>query len=159
MKRVSLENMMKEVFNNGKVIKTETKDTVYGNECMTTIQYGTFKCKLPVSGISATLKYAKSMSRKPAEKFPVPASQNILAFLYKFKKVIPYYIEMVHSGKGRKWFENRMYINFPEEAKEIMRSAVFSTESDRKYALSTMPKAWEPYKVILKAKKSVRLAV
>lgn len=30
MKRVSLENMMKEVFNNGKVIKTETKDTVYG---------------------------------------------------------------------------------------------------------------------------------
>lgn len=47
MKRVSLENMMKEVFNNGKVIKTETKDTIYGNECMTTIQYGTFKCKLP----------------------------------------------------------------------------------------------------------------
>lgn len=100
MKRVSLENMMKEVFNNGKVIKTETKDTVYGNECMTTIQYGTFKCKLPVSGIAATLKYAKSMSRKPTEKFPVPASQNILAFLYKFKKVIPYYIEWYIQEKA-----------------------------------------------------------
>lgn len=52
-----------------------------------------------------------------------------------------------------------MYINFPEEAKEIMRNAFFGTESDRKYALSTMPKAWEAYKVIPKAKKSVRLAV
>lgn len=59
MKRVSLENMMKEVFNNGKVIKTETKDTIYGNECMTTIQYGTFKCKLPVSGIAAYIEICK----------------------------------------------------------------------------------------------------
>lgn len=159
MKRVSLENQVKEVLNNGKVIEAKEMDTVYGNVCMTTIQYGTFKCKLPISEIANTLKHARSMSRKPAEKFPVPASQNILAFLYKFKNVIPYYIEMVHSGKGRQWFENRMYINFPEEAKEIMRSAVFSTESDRKYALSIMPKAWEPYKVIPKAKKSVRLAV
>jgi len=156
MKRVSLENMMKEVFNSGKVI--ETKETIYG-DLMTTIEYGTFKCKLPVSAIAETLKQSKSKERKHTERFPVPVSQKILAFLCRYKKAIPYYMEMVKSGKGRQWFENRMYLHFPEEAKEIMRNAFFGTESDRKYAISTMPKAWESYKVIPKAKKSVRLAV
>lgn len=143
MKRVSLEKQLAGIINNGKVISSKS----YGDEEIKTIQHGTFKCTIPANSVAELLKASRNMFRKSPEKYPVPTSQKILSFLYENKKVIPYFVEMVNTGKGSRWFENRIYINFPEEAKQILKKAIYGTASDRRHVLETMPRALEPYKV------------
>ena len=141
MKRLTLEKQIAGIIKDGKIISSEEKWSVYGEGEIRTIQQGTFKCTIPMKSVDELLKISRSISRKPSIKFPIPITQKILAFLYNNKGVVPFYKEMA-EGKGRRWFENRIYENFPDNAKQILKEAVYGTQSDRKYAMSTVPLAW-----------------
>lgn len=140
MKKVSLEKQIAGIIKNGKIISSEEKWSVYGEGEIRTIQQGTFKCTIPMKSVDELLKISRQ-SRKPSIKFPIPITQKILAFLYNNKGVIPFYKEMA-EGKGRRWFENRIYENFPGDAKQILKEVIYGNQSDREYAMSTMPPAW-----------------
>ena len=141
MRTISLEKQIAGIINNGKIISSEEKWSVYGEGEIRTIQQGTFKCTIPMKSVDELLKISRAISRKPSIKFPIPITQKILAFLYNNKGVIPFYKEMA-EGKGRRWFENRIYENFPEDAKQILKEAIYGTQSDIEYAMATMPPAW-----------------
>lgn len=144
MKRVSLEKQVATIINNGKVINSEELRSVYGDDELRTIQHGTFKCTIPMKSVEDILRASRNMYRKAPEKYPIPITQKILTFLYNNKNVIPFYKQLA-EGKGSTWFKNKIWQNFPDDAKRILKEAIYGSESDRKYAISVMPVAWEKY--------------
>lgn len=91
------------------------------------------------------LANARRMSRKKPEKYPVPQTQNILAFLSNHREVIPYYVKMIKEKKPLSWFQIQMIDNFPEKAQSIIKESLTGTRSDLQHVLSTMPTEWIKY--------------
>ena len=144
MRTVSLEKQIAGIMNNGQVLRSE-EYRMHGETVeIKTIKQGSFKCTAPMDYMAELLANARRISRKKPEKYPIPQTQKILTFLYNNKKVIPFYKQLA-EGKGSTWFKNRIAENFPDDAKRILNEAYYGTESDRIYAISVMPAAWEKY--------------
>ena len=144
MRKVSLEKQIAGIINSGKVINSEELRSVYGDDELRTIQRGTFKCTIPMKSVEDLLRISRNKFRKSPEKFPEPRTSKILGFLYKNKSVIPYYIQLA-EGKDCRWFKNKVWENFPDDANRILKEAVYGNYSDMKYAISVMPVAWKKY--------------
>lgn len=144
MKRASLENQIAGIINNGKVINSEEFRSWYGDDELRTIQHGTFKCTIPMKSVEDILRASRNMYRKAPQKYPEPITAKILGFLYNNKNVIPFYKQLA-EGKDYYWFKNKIWQNFPDDAKRILKEAIYGNESDRKYAMSVMPVAWKKY--------------
>lgn len=144
MKKVSLEKQIAGIINNGHVSNSKTIHR-YGEETeVRAIQEGNFKCTMPMVYMKDRLAYARRLSRKKPERFPVPNSQKILAFLSAHREVIPYYMKMA-GKKNSNWFKQQISLNFPDEAETILKDAIYGNKSDMQYAIATMPRAWKKY--------------
>ena len=139
MRRISLEKEIAKIINDENAIE---------NRGIKIIKNGSFKCELPADYMNEILANARRISRNKQERYPVPKSQKVLAFLSNYKEVIPYVVEMVKKKRTSEWFRNQMFIHFPDKAKEINSNYYFGTRSDLRYALDTMPKAWEKYEIL-----------
>lgn len=142
MRTVSLEKQIAGIINNGKVISKED----FGKESeIRTIESGNFKCSAPMEYVAELLANARRMSRKKPERYPVPKTQNILAFLSNNRDVIPYFVKMVEKGKSVNWFKQQICLNFPETANQILKDAVYGNKANMQYACDTMPPACKAY--------------
>lgn len=145
MKRVSLEKQIAGIINDGQVLRSE-EYRMYGKTVeIKTIKEGNFKCTVPMEYMKELLANARRMSRKKPERYPVPKTQNILAFLSNHREVIPYYVKMIKENKPLSWFKIQMIDNFPEKAQAIIKESVTGTNSDLQHVLATMPPAWAKY--------------
>lgn len=92
MRTVSLEKQIAGIINDGQVLRSE-EYRMWGETVeIKTIKDGNFKCTVPMGYMKELLANARRMSRKKPEKYPVPQTQNILAFLSNHREVIPYYV-------------------------------------------------------------------
>lgn len=125
-------------------ISSNTQQDKYGQM---KYQSSNFKCEFSPEYREELISRARRMERKKKPVFKTPISQQILAFLYRYKEIIPLYIEMVNKDKTYLYFQNRVRNRYPvSEAERILKDAVFGNKSDRIYAMCTMPKAWDRYK-------------
>lgn len=145
MRTVSLEKQIAGIINDGQVLRSE-EYRMWGETVeIKTIKDGNFKCTVPMGYMKELLANARRMSRKKPEKYPVPQTQNILAFLSNHREVIPYYVKMIKEKKPLSWFQIQMIDNFPEKAQSIIKESLTGTRSDLQHVLSTMPTAWIKY--------------
>lgn len=142
MRTVSLEKQIAGIINDGEVIRSEEYKR-YGEKVeVRTIQQGSFKCSVPMEYMSELLANARRMSRKKPERYPVPQTQNILAFLSNHREVIPYYVKMIKE-KSSSWFKLQIRMNFPENAEAILKEAKYGSPSEEEHVLMTLPPAWK----------------
>lgn len=146
MRKVSLEKEIAGIINQESIEK-KCINTYWGNVTVKTVNSGNFKCTFPVSDQKEILARSRRLMRKPILKEKIPESQKILYFLSIYKEIIPLYVEMVKKNHTSLWFRRRVWEIFPKEAKEILDKSYFGiSQSDRMYAISTMPRAWGQYK-------------
>ena len=69
MRTISLEKQIAGIINNGKIISSEEKWSVYGEGEIRTIQQGTFKCTIPMKSVDELLKISRAISRKMRNRF------------------------------------------------------------------------------------------
>lgn len=144
MRTVSLEKQIAGIINDGQVLRSE-EYRMYGKTVeIKTIKEGNFKCTVPMEYMKGLLSNARRMSRKKPEKYPVPQTQNILAFLSNHREVIPYYVKMIKE-KSASWFKQQIRKNFPEKAESILKEATYGSDSELRHVLITMPRAWGKY--------------
>ena len=144
MRTVSLEKQIAGIINDGQVLRSE-ECRMYGETVeIKTIKEGNFKCTVPIGYMKELLANARRMSRKKPEKYPVPQTQNILAFLSNHREVIPYYVKMIKE-KSTSWFKQQIRKNFPEKAESILKEATYGSDSELRHVLITMPRAWGKY--------------
>lgn len=144
MRTVSLEKQIAGIINEGQVVRSEEHQK-YGEKVeIRTIQKGNFKCTVPMEYMAELLANARRMSRKKPEKYPVPHTQKILAFLSNHRQVIPYYVKMI-KGKSSSWFKQQIRLNFPSNAEAILKEAIYGSKSDLDHVLMTMPPALKEY--------------
>lgn len=144
MRTVSLEKQIAGIINEGQVVRSE-EYKMYGEKVkIKTIQQGNFKCRVPMEYMTELLANARRMSRKKPEKYPVPQTQKILAFLSNHREVIPYYVKMI-KGKSSSWFKQQIRLNFPANAEAILKEATYGSYSDLDHVWMTMPTALKEY--------------
>lgn len=144
MRTVSLEKQIAGIINDGQVLRSE-EYRMYGKTVeIKTIKEGNFKCTVPMEYMKDLLANARRISRKKPEKYPVPQTQNILAFLSNHREVIPYYVKMIKE-KSASWFKQQIRKNFPEKAESILKEATYGSDSELRHVLITMPRAWGKY--------------
>lgn len=105
MRTVSLEKQIAGIINEGQVLRSEEYRMCGETVEIKTIKDGNFKCTVPMGYMKELLANARRMSRKKPEKYPVPQTQNILAFLSNHREVIPYYVKMIKEKKPLSWFQ------------------------------------------------------
>lgn len=150
MRKVSLEKEITGIINQESIEK-KTYKYLLDDITVKTVNSGNFKCTFPVSEQKEILARSRRLMRKPILKEKTPESQKILYFLSIYREIIPLYIEMVKKNHTSLWFRRRVWEIFPKEAKEILDKSYFGiSQSDRMYAISTMPRAWEQYKTMPK---------
>lgn len=144
MRTVSLEKQIAGIINDGQVLRSEEYRMCGETVEIKTIKEGNFKCTVPMGYMQELLANARRMSRKKPEKYPVPQTQNILAFLSNHREVIPYYVKMIKE-KSTSWFKLQIRKNFPEKAESILKEATYGSDSELRHVLITMPRAWGKY--------------